>query len=583
VRIFLTIKQFIKTKFIMKKLNFFTLLVLLSFLTLYCKKQIDSSQEKAISQNEYSEERDLILSAINTTADLFALQTTDVSVEQGLLNFKDSATLNRVLASISLLEADSAFYHDYKSSIGVFDNSPKDDEYPYMAAYHAFSQRFSNFYTYYEKVENDEVAFLENGGSPGDIPVNDIDDEDLQVILNQYKEVKIGNLIYKYLNEDQFYVITANDFSQLPVLRSLVDPFSAKQLKNTRLIDTRVKEDLVLYKKIVDGSNSDNYAPCEASLQTFMTAPNTYMIVNTSRFYNCSQQNISWTITDGNSNILYTTSGTEYFSYTIPANPVLPVKVTVTVSGTCCTDSEQVTLLSASSPGSGPCNDNLGFSLSIKDYSSNGETYLFEINALSTSGIGNYNVTWNYGDGSPTELKTNVASASHHYVFADGIMTYTVKALITWGNGCSQEVILTFEAGCGVYPIRVINILFDDSPFDGNYSVRLLQKMKSNGEKFKTTMTFYKKNSNGNFRRERASSMKIDMTLTKIMGNCIPRSTSSPFTSQLWNVKHKRFIKKNKEMFWEVDRIGTKPGLTTVRFTVYHLGQEKPFDMTLLE
>jgi hypothetical protein len=546
---------------------------------------MDPFQETESSKNGYIAERDVQLSAINTTADLFALNTTDVSVEQGVLCFKDSATLERVLSSISLLEGDSAFYHDYKASIGILPNSSEDEEFPYMAAYHAFGQRFSNFYTYYEKTEDAEVLFLENGGSPSDIPENDIQNENLQVILNEYKEVKIGNLIYKYLNEDQFFVITANDFDQLSVLRSLTDPFSAKQRRNTTLIDSRVLEDLAIYKEIIKNSNQESGGPCEASIQTFKTAPNTYKIVNTSIFYNCSQQNVSWKITDGNDNIIFTSSITDYFTYTIPDNTILPVKVTITVSGQCCTDSEQVTLVASNEPGSEPCDNSIGngFSLSIKDEVKM-EDFLFVINGLIPAGIGNFGVSWNFGDGSPVEIKQNSTLAAHHYIFPSGVMPYTVTVLITWGNGCFKEIKLTFEAGCGVQTYRTVNLLFADAPFNGNYYMRLNQTINNDGDEYSAKITFYKKNGNGNFKKSKADGMTIDMTGLRIMKGCIETGLKpyiNPISSVFKQKSHRaRYIASYFE--YGDGPLSTKTGLTRVRFILRHLEVEKPFYMHLL-
>ena len=545
--------------------SFWAALLLIAF---SCKKQSDILSSSESVRNNIISER--------TDAD-FARSTTDVYVDNGVLCFKDSATLEAVLKSSDMLGQDSAFNRNYLASKGVLSyNSPEDEAFPYDPAYHAFNHRFANFTSLYEHVENQEFNFLANGGNVDDIPEPDIDDDDLQVILNQYKEVKVGNLIYKYIDEDRFFVVTGSDFSRLPVLRALNNPLAAKRLKNAVLIDSRVKEDMMLYDNIVIKSKPGIDCNCAAFMKITKLGASTYSVENISIFYHCQQTDIVWWIRDANGNTLYTANDVDLITYTIPANTPLPVSVFMSIEGDDCSDSKTETLQAED-----PCSESLPLSLSIQKTSADGHEFIFVVYGLELTD--NYTITWNFGDNTPTVLDINDNKTVHEYDFSSKLSPYLVTAYITWGINCSKVVTLTFEAGCGVRIKRSNSFALGNPPFNGNYKAKVSIKIPNSGNKMVAKIKFYKKNSNGNFKKERADNLFITWGVNAVVGvqyiesDCQIRSfgkiSSKPNAHKFRDVAAGDPIIPRK--------FATKTDLTKVKFEIDHLGVLIPYVMTL--
>ncbi len=511
-----------------------------------------------------------------TDAD-FARSTTDVYVDNGVLCFKDSATLEAVLKSSDMLGQDSAFNRNYLAIKGVLSyNSPEDEAFPYDPAYHAFNHRFANFTSLYEHVENQEFNFLANGGNVDDIPETDIDDDDLQVILNQYKEVKVGNLIYKYIDEDRFFVVTGSDFSRLPVLRALTNPLAAKRLKNAVLIDSRVKEDMMLYDNIVIKSKPGIDCNCAAFMKITKLGASTYSVENISIFYHCQQTDIVWWIRDANGNTLYTANDVDLITYTIPANTPLPVSVFMSIEGDDCSDSKTETLQAED-----PCFPIPAFILAIEGTPTNDRTtYQFVVNG--TEGIGTFQIFWNFGDGSSGSSPTgNPTSGNHQYNLDGNLQEYTVNAVITWGENCSQALTITFQAGCGVRPDITQNYTLSGAPFNGNYKAKTKIKIPNNGKKIKTKMVFYKKNNNSNWKKHRADMLTIDYTNGGNQSTSYYKDCSLSVYTGLNKIKNNARKVKDKISDPFGSKYSTIANLTYVTFRIDHLGYVAPLKVLL--
>ncbi len=514
-----------------------------------------------------------------TDAD-FALTTLDVHAENGVLCFKDSSTLEAVLKSLELLEDDKTFNDNYLASKGVLiPNSPEDEAFPYEPAYHAFNERFSGVTTLYKFAEDQEYSFLENGGDVSDIPQFEVDDDDMQIVLNQYNEVKVGNLIYKYLNEDQFFVITGNDFSRLQYLRTLASPHAVKRTKNAVLIDNRIIEDQQLYQKLIKSSNSTLGPDCDGAINVTKTGERTYTAENVSLLDDCSQYSMLWRITDGNNNLLYSASQGDQITYTVPNGTTLPVSVSLNIITECCD-------IYASELMTEPCENMDNISLGIETQI-NGNYYTFRL-LQSIAGVNvpftqNYSVQWDFGDNSPLETRTNSAVGIHTYNTAGPI--YLVKATITLSNGCSKLLFISFESGCGTRPMRKQLLSLGNAPFNGNYELFLKMKIKNNGKVMKSKMVFYKKNNSGNFKRHKADELGVfynRVVPVRFIDECTEYNYPAPFSSET-KPNASRMASKIYSAWGAIigNKLQTKKDLTRVDFKLTHLGTELYIPMIL--
>ncbi len=396
--------------------------------------------------------------------DDFALTTQDVQVQNGVLCFTDSTALRRVLASLESLNADAVFRQNHLASQGVTSpNSPADYAYNYEPASHAFAMRFGLFKSLHMYNEDIEYQHLESGGALETIPEGKIDDYELQKVVNQYGEIKIGNLIFRQTDEI-FLVVTNSDWGQLQMLRSHPDVTSVFNLKNIRRIDRYAPADeerlKIMESKSRGGGGQEN-GDCDPWITVSKINETTYKAKNTSVFYNCQYNSIEWTIVDANNNILYTASNVEEVTYSAPANVAVPVRVTMTFGGGCCEGSVTDNLISAD------CSEGDALSLAIV---SRGLGFDHTYVVLNTEALGgNYTIAWDFGDGSPIELVSNNPRVTHLYLkdyvkwliisSPLTIPAIEIKATITWGNGCTKQIALSELLGCGIRTTETVKLV----------------------------------------------------------------------------------------------------------------------------
>ena len=96
-------------------------------------------------------------------ANYYAFTTTDVSLTNGMLYFKDTAVFKGVIESLLSLNKDSIFIDNYLAELGLSRSDFLESEYPWNPAFQKFNERF-DFNSLGKAEEQREKSFLKGGG-----------------------------------------------------------------------------------------------------------------------------------------------------------------------------------------------------------------------------------------------------------------------------------------------------------------------------------------------------------------------------------------------------------------------------------
>ena len=274
---------------------------------------------------------------------------------------------------------------------------------------------------------------------------------------------------------------------------------------------------------------------------------------------------------------MYSISQVDEITYTLPLNVVLPVYVSINVHAECCH------VFAKEIMAGGSCSEYDGISMGLLGpITTKGTEYSFQVNGLS--GITDYTVTWDFGDNSSV-LSSTTNTINHTYDFDGGQKDYTVTCTISWGIACTKTISLTFNAGCGVRASNKANPVFADPPLNGNYRIKAKVKVDNRyGEFIESKLIFYRKKSNGNWKKSTAEHLWImyahpsnPAVRTTYLESCQERTASTSGNDEPNSKKVTDRIETNT-------RISTKKGLTKVTFIAEHLGVRcPPLDLYIIE
>jgi hypothetical protein len=386
----------------------------------------------------------------------FALTTKDVHVEKGVMIFKDQSTFNKVIESLREMDKDKEFLSkNWKSRDKASSQVDlRDGSVPSYAVFDIFANQYS-FNALLQAEREAEDLFLQQGGDPVDFHHTYTDDDFLQAVMNPLHEIMIGNVIYRFVDNDHAFMILNGDMNLLDEVRAVADPYTFAETGNIKFLDVTSPADLDQYDSFMAGPLA-----CVADFEIIPFNGNDIILKNTSATMG-GITSFDWKAVDANGVTFFTKSGTPVansvdlellYQSQRPNNP-LPWNITFTISSTFCT------AMSVTKTWGGlPC-QNINFTRVVPNNITPGTYRLFRFipfNAASGSQLPNgTTVNWNFGDGSTatsTVTATSNGSIEHEYPASTPASSPTVTCSAFFpSTGCLRTATGAFAIrGCGV-------------------------------------------------------------------------------------------------------------------------------------
>lgn len=350
----------------------------------------------------------------------YALTTTNVTVVDGMLYFPSYDELYQVINSLDTLAYDEEKNLEVLNILGFedfeFDGAP---EAPIL---NEFNGRFG-ITTLREKLEYLEKQEDETGQDLS----QEIDkvvfwEPVLGSLINLKNEIRIGNLIYKYLDEDRTVIFRSGDQSLLNLIRTTEDPFTLQNQYNFFKIDGRKSTDRDLYKKI-EAANMNG--DCFFNI-TWSNTGNHYYFHSIGYFP--TGGNVVWKVKDSNGVTLSSQTGSSTFNYLIPVGVQFPLYISIESEG--CDPYVQV--FAQSSPNQGYNCDLFDFDYTISPQIITQISFIIPPNTPT--------IYWNFGDGNTlTSLPTGNSESIIIHNYPSGPVAYTVCASIQTEN-CNKTI-----------------------------------------------------------------------------------------------------------------------------------------------
>ena len=365
----------------------------------------------------------------------FALTTNEVSLENGTLVFRNQQVFDNVAASLNALDQDEAFKSNFTASRGA---SALDDESPNFVinpAAQAFEERFSGYVSLRKKIYANEANATE--GNPA--PKQDIQSPILQTLVNEHKEVKIGDLIYKDIDEHYTFVVLDGNLGVLNELRSLSNPLTSTIPRNVIRLDDRLEDDQATARGLLGPDCYAAIGMVSEGQDKFAFTAFTYL---GGKYLKDDKPFYTWYIYDKNG--LYVTGGNtanEEISLTVPPNTAYPISVQLITTPSFC----NVTLNAFKKIATGTPN----CATDVVFFENGFGSYDFTaIGAIGTNSGNAGTYTWTFTQGSKT---TTATGASTTFVPDKNGLSFTATVVRTTSFGCSVTTSVTVAAPCGTH------------------------------------------------------------------------------------------------------------------------------------
>jgi hypothetical protein len=398
----------------------------------------------------------------------FALTTKDVHVEKGVMIFKDQSTFNKVIESLRDMDKDKEFLSKNWKPRGKTSGQVdlRDANVPSYAVFDIFATQY-NFDALLQAEREAEDLFLQQGGDPVDFHRTFTDDDFLQAVMNPYHEIKIGNIIYRFVDNEHAFMILNGDMNLLDEVRNVTDPYTFAETGNVKFLDVTSPADLDQYDSFMAGPLA-----CVADFEIIPFNGNDIILKNTSATMG-GITSFDWKAVDANGVTFFNKSGTPIanavdleliYQSQRPNNP-LPWNITFTISSTFCTS------MSVTKPWGGlPC-QNINFTRTVAQNTLPGTYRVFRFipfNAASGSQLPNgTTINWNFGDGATGSSTVSASSngfIEHEYPPSTPASSPTVTC--TAFNPATSCI----RTATGAFAIRGCGIAQGDRDGDARYA-----------------------------------------------------------------------------------------------------------------
>ena len=369
-------------------------------------------------------------------SDNFALTTNDVSLENGTLVFRNQQVFDNVAASLNVLDQDEAFKSNFIASKG---ESALDDESPNFVinpAAQAFEERFSGYASLRKKVYTDDA----NATTTTPAPTQDIQSPILQTLLNDQKEVKIGDLIYKDIDEHHTFVVLDGNLGVLNELRSLSNPLTSTIPRNVIRLDDRLEDDQATARGLLGPDCYAAIGMVSEGQDKFSFTAFTYL---DGKYLKDDKPFYTWYIYDKNG--LYVTGANttnDQTSITVSPNTAYPISVQLVTTPSFC----NVTLNAFKKIATGTPN----CATDIVFFENGFGSYDFTaIGAVGTNSGNTGTYTWSFTQGG---VPTTLTGASVTFTPVLNGASFTATVTRTTAFGCTVTTpLLTVAAPCGTH------------------------------------------------------------------------------------------------------------------------------------
>lgn len=384
----------------------------------------------------------------------------DITVNNGILKFKDQNTLDMVRQKLEILRNDTAFVAEYLSSLELTDADEELQNFPWEPALAYFASFFNGFYPLGQAEEARKKQFLIGGGDPVNFSDHFIDNEIWQYLFNNKCEIQVGDKIIKKTDNHNQLVILNNDMNSVNLLRNNPDAYLSQIIENTFFLNDKVWEDVALYKRLTGERDDEFFNPrwdpsgCTVEIKTISFGNDKYRFIALA--YDQDIANYKWTIYNSSNLIVYQANGPKLsIDVTLPPTYAYYTVVVEASSAdkTCvATDEEVVTITD--------CNCNFDFEIHNPDIlwidGQHQDHFWIRLTGLNYNC--NYDVSINWGDGTNTQYN-NVSQSTiieHDYIanpnvfIPNGVKSYTICVFVkNTTTHCNKSLCKNIDAGCG--------------------------------------------------------------------------------------------------------------------------------------
>jgi hypothetical protein len=335
-------------KFIFLTLSLFSISLTLLLLGGCQKDNIRATSTNSAIQDKIASDRENGPTLPDGTPKDYALTTHNISLNNGMLYFPNYDELAHVISSLDAISEDPIMNNNRLSELGLTRFMPNVPEEPMLDVFNA---RF-NMHPLRHTLEEIERLADENDSDDSDNTSDEYDisadhvlfwDESFGSVINQNHEIRVGNLIYKYIDDNRTLVFNANNSDLLNLIRTSSDPYNLPEQFNLFKIDERKEEALAFYKRL---ENANRSGECMFQL-TWSNTGNQFFFHSIGYFPVGGL--VTWKVIDGAGEVIQTQSGQSTFSYLIPAGVQYPLTVSIESEG--CSPYTQV--FASASPSAG--------------------------------------------------------------------------------------------------------------------------------------------------------------------------------------------------------------------------------------
>ena len=370
----------------------------------------------------------------------FAMTTNDVHLENGVLVFKDQDAFDKVSTALNELDQDEAFKSSFIASKGASALNDESPNFVINPAAQAFEERFSRYVSLRQKVYAADTRATE--GNPA--PKQDIQSPILQTLMNEHKEIKIGDLIYKDIDEHHTFVVLDGNLGILNELRALPNALTSKLPPTVIRLDDRLEEDQATARGLLDHE-------CYPVISWTSEGENKFAlfvhVVKEGKYITADPKlnpNWTWFVYDAKGNLVTGVLNTTAFqsSITLPDGTAYPIKVKVEgVAGLCPNFMSGTKEIATGTPN---CATDVVF------FENGFGSYDFTATGAIGTNSGNAGTyTWTFTQGG---VSTTLTGASVTFTPVLNGASFTATVTRTTSFGCTVTTpLLTVSAPCGTH------------------------------------------------------------------------------------------------------------------------------------
>ena len=321
---------FQKSFFKMKKIFFIASVLLLlcsvSFFWACQKEKPETENRKDVPK--------ALLSATTRTTNPFS--DSRIHLVDGMLKFDDYKAFSDTHKALKELSANAALNRTTLEGMGYNPDTDIDAELAVIPQ-HPILKAFASSFSLNSEEQREETAFkayLQTSGEIEDFQGSPVYSPELQAMLNDKREVKIGTFILKFIDEDHTALIYNNNMEVLNNLRTTevgqlrdgFDLYIIDLLDPTKTMDE-------LFTGTEEAGNRELTGICDVKFEATPVSNNTFSFKNLSMGLICLDDNAyEWDFGDGTAKVVTNSNPTHDFT-----TNMYPYTVTLTkICGTQC-------------------------------------------------------------------------------------------------------------------------------------------------------------------------------------------------------------------------------------------------------